>query len=147
MSFLALIYIHRPGDFCEYLPFLRKVRFNDSLLPSFSTFHENKNRYVLYRLCWIYQIYLFNSLQRHIRLYDKLQRGSKQQANDKTDFSCGSIFNILKVERGKTCGSSWDFSVPDIRWIMSESGILCGWRGISKRETKKTATQHTLKMK
>lgn len=68
-----------------------------------------------------------------------MQKGSKQQGNDKTDFSCGSIFNILKVERGKTYGSSWDFSVPDIRWIMSDSGILCGWR-ISKRETKKVCS-------
>lgn len=55
----------------------------------------------------------------------------------KTDFSYGSILNILKVERGKTCESSWDFSVPDIRWIMSESRILCGWIGISKAEGKR----------
>lgn len=71
----------------------------------------------------------------------KVQKGSKQQASNKTDFSCGSIFNILKVERGKTCGSSWDFSVPDIRWIMSESGILCRWRGISKKDCNPTHTK------
>lgn len=71
----------------------------------------------------------------------KVQKGSKQQASNKTDISCGSIFNILKVERGKTCGSSWDFSVPDIRWIMSESGILCRWRGISKKDCNPTHTK------
>lgn len=64
-----------------------------------------------------------------------MQKGSQRQGNDTTVLSYGNTLNILKVEGGKIHGSSWDFSVPDTRWIMSESGILCGWR-ISKRETK-----------
>lgn len=60
-------------------------------------------------------LFIQSSTEGTLNGISKVQKGSKQQANDKTDFSCGSIFNILKVERGKTCGSSGDFSVPDIR--------------------------------
>ncbi|KAI5135937.1 Translationally-Controlled Tumor Protein [Manis pentadactyla] len=43
----------------------------------------------------------------------KVQNGSKQQVNDKTNFSCGSILNILKVERAAIMMIYQDFISHD----------------------------------
>lgn len=60
---------------------ITKVRFNYSLLPSFSTFHKNKN---LHHISYIQHVDIANLLIQLLGyMISKVQKGSKEQANDK----------------------------------------------------------------